>query len=158
MDIVVAFSKNNNENWVSELIMLFQDKPYSHVLMIYDCPDEGIKKVFQATGKGVHTVSLDKFLLERTVVAQYGVQLSCSQDRFAGIVEGSDGKGYGHMQYIGFLLPFLRKYFDNNKKQQICSELVARILNKWSKYNVVIDEDFVTPEQIEDVLLAIPKS
>lgn len=151
MEIRVAVTNSHKPDFVSQTIMDKLGVPVSHSIIIYkDAKEED--RVYHATGDGVHDKTLADFLEHKNIYKEVTIDLKVSKDYFLGYVDGSRGKGYGHGQFVGFLLPALQEAFDNNEKEIICSELTAIIVNNMSEYNIGNDEDYVSPKDILDFI------
>lgn len=143
----IAVTREIDPDMVSQLIMLETKAPFSHIMAIF-LDENNVPTVFQATGKGVHTIALAEFMVDHMIVDEKIVELKKGREYFLGFVRGSHGKGYGHAQYLGFLAKFLRNFGDNDDKREICSELIATVLEDQCALDVRGDNDFVTPAQV----------
>lgn len=135
-------------DFISKMIMKKLKTNFSHVLIYFD----GL--IIHSVGDGLvileHRES-QKYLETHEVKEKFNVALNCSEDYFYGYVRGAQGKEYSSSQYIGFLVPFLAKFFANKKEKLICSEFVAEVLNECCGFNLK-DLDFLSPKDIVEFL------
>lgn len=151
----IAATAENKPDFVSACIMRFIAAPYSHIAIIAPNDD-----VYHATGKGFHRIKLAELIDKRTMVHIAAFTLTPEEAaRATGWLEGRLDTDYGELQYLGFFLPFLRKWFSNNKAKTICSEVGADFLVECLGYQGkwVCGRDFLTPKDVIEAALAFAK-
>ncbi len=146
MKIKVAFTKEINPDFVSNCIMKFLGTNYSHVFFILN--DE----IFHSVGEGVCRVPLNEYLKDHVITAEFKVELDMTEKEFLAYMDGAEGKEYSESQYLGFVLPFMKKFVRNGKEKTICSELVSEVLEKFGEYVLPKEADFMSPKDVYEIL------
>lgn len=150
--IEVAVAREKNPDFVSRMIMRWMGRPYSHIFIIHQ------NKLIHSTGKGVHNTWLDEFMVDHDIMIKRRVPIGSGKTvaYFKGFVAGCSGKEYSESQYIGFLFPFLRRFFRNGREKTICSEFVANVLNNCCGYDIR-NIDFVSPKDVMEYVIEIER-
>jgi hypothetical protein len=134
-------------DWISRMIMKREKVPYSHIAIEF----EG--DIYHAVGEGVCVDNYKEYMEAHTEQGRKVVQLKCIKATFLGYIEGSKGKDYSETQWIGFMFPWFRRWFDDNKSEVICSEFVARILARYTDIDFDYQNlDFLTPKQVFEMI------
>lgn len=145
--VKVAWTREKDPDWVSKEIMDFLDTDYSHVFFIND----GF--IYHATGEGVNKTPLDKYLETHIIVHERMLPLPLmTEDSFKAYMAGADSKEYGHLQYIGFIAPWLQRFVKNGNTKQICSELIAEVGRDYGNLKLPKEQDFMSPKDVLDLL------
>lgn len=147
--VKVAGSAEVKPDLVSKAIMFFTRAKYSHLYIVY----KGI--MYHCVDRGVCAEVYEYFLYpDHIEVESIEVELKCSEDEFHGYMRELIGKRieYSHKQYIGFILPFARKWLRNERNKGICSEMVCWVLSDLGTHEFV-DADFLHPKQVMQILL-----
>lgn len=156
MRIEVCFTAEHDPDIMSQEVSKSLGREYSHVLITFFDRDE-VKKVFHAIGSGVETKLADEFYESHYNVLTVDVELDCSLEDFERLTLLWDNVPYSKAQFINCFLDGMGLGFidfsDNEEEAMICSELVARVLHKWSKYKFKEDMDSVDPREVETVLM-----
>lgn len=138
--IVVATSAPNKWKIGAEIIKIYQNTKFSHVLVIKD----GV--VYQASRGEVHTVPFATWRLENTMIDIYLIpDIAIDMD----YVKSQVGIKYGYLQLFRIGI----KYFtgivlkkNNGDSRLICSEYVGRALRiEWVN-------DYTSPMEINNYL------
>lgn len=146
MKIKVAFTKEKNPDFISASIMKFLGTDYSHVFFIHD----GV--IFHSVGQGVKREYLSNYLKTHDITDVFEVDLDLTYKEFESYMYGAEGKEYSESQYIGFILPFMKKFVRNGKEKTICSELVSEVLEKFGGFKLPNEADFMSPKDVYDML------
>jgi hypothetical protein len=159
MEVVVEFVEEKLPDRSSNLIELSQGRDYSHVLINYFDLAESVDKIFHCIGRGVCTEYASEFYNTHNVVISKQVQLECEFEEFKMLTMLWDNVPYSLAQFVNCALDRLGMGFiewsDNEKEGMICSELVARVLHKWSDYKFNEDMDSIEPIDVEAVLFGV---
>jgi hypothetical protein len=125
MRIRVEFTRELKPSVFGWAIVRFGGKPFSHARIRF-MGEDGVEKLFHAIEDGVRVE--DYVPSDEIVVASFPLTLNCSEDRFYGVVIGSEGKSYGWTQILLIALGIDFKWIRNNRGKFICSELVGWVL------------------------------
>ena len=142
MKIQVAFTCEKKPDIISKIIMWVLKSTYSHVFLVHN------ESIYHSVGDGVCKIKLSDYLKTHNLIKYFDVELDCSEEVFEAFMAGEDGKDYSESQYIGFMFPFMQSYFDNDNEKRICSEFVAIVLEKYGKYVLPKDADFMHPKDV----------
>ncbi len=156
MKIEVCFMEEIDQDLTSTIIEIAMGTDYSHVAIRYTDENDGIEKLFHSITKGVCIEESDPYYNTHRDVKVFEVELSCTFEDFNQLtIEWLDIK-YGYLQFFNCLADKIGfgdiDFSGNELKKMICSELVARILHKWSKFKFDEDMDSVDPKDVERVL------
>lgn len=138
--MIIATSAPKKFKIGAELIKLYQNTEFSHVLIIKD------DVVYQASHGFVNAVYIENFLDDNKIFSQYSIPDESVDMDF---IKKQLGKPYSYKQIFNIATEFLFgiKFFGRNGNQQfICSELVGKAL----KLDWV--DDNTTPAQINEYL------
>ena len=80
------------------------------------------------------------------------IQLECTNEFFAGWLEGERGKAYSGRQNWANVIPFLQPFFENGDRSRNCSEFLARAL-RWSPYKFPTNCDYILPTDTFQAIL-----
>ncbi len=125
--IEVAFTKENAPDWISRAVMWAIDRPYSHVMIIFEDKDRK-RKILHSIGGGTQIDETCEYLTTHTIVKSYKVPMKVSRSIFAGYVRGRVGRDYAETSYVNM---FLEKLgipwvpFKNGNDDVVCSGEVA---------------------------------
>lgn len=122
--------------------------------------------IFHHTGKLWHSTTTDDPDLQG-VIEQYPtigllgchirfqkvVTLNCTNDFFAGWLEGERGKDYSARQNVGNIFPFLQPYCNNGDRARNCSEFLARACQWSSEFRFPANCDNILPTDTFRVIL-----
>lgn len=149
MEVKIILTREINPDFVSKAIMRFTGKDSSHILIEYHCPVDDQMKVFQATGEGVNVKPSDEYFKTHHKMMTIHLDLNCTPGEFASYIDGALGKDYSESQYVGFIFPYkwIQKIVGDGEKEMICSELVARVVEKFTDIRFSIPLDFITPHE-----------
>ena len=152
MEIRIVVMREIRPDFVSRAIMAWTGVPYSHIAICYN--QEGTDYLFHAYGKGVCLDRLDTYLQDHQIVGRKPVTLACDPESFLGYVSGAVGKDYSEAQFLGFIFPYkwIMKLVGDGERELVCSELVARVLTKFSNYTFAEDLDFLDPREVWEAI------
>jgi len=127
--VKIAFTKEINPDRVSKLVMWALQKPYSHVLILFEDID-GKEKILHAIGKGTCIDEDKEYLKTHAITHMYEVPMRVSREVFAGWARGRVGRDYAESNYINMALEKIGiKWvpFKNGNSDVVCSSEVAAI-------------------------------
>lgn len=133
----------------SWLIRLYQKTKYSHTYIRIEM--KSFDLVLDATAHGVTIRNYKDFKKKNKIIEEKVLdQQFISPDDLANTAVPFLGKKYGYLTLLGILLKDLgiKNIGNDGTKSFICSELVARVLEKY----IGIDTgsfDYITPKDIE---------
>lgn len=137
----VASCREKKPDLVSWLLMKVLKSDYSHVLIIQD----GIT-VWHQVGTGFASEPLEEIL--KTHDLPDVITVKCPDEAMArGYIKRMVGTPYSESQYLGFIFPFLKRFFRNRHMRAICSEVVADFLKDCCGCVIVEDTDYIDPVQ-----------
>ena len=153
MKIKVCFTSEKKPDFTSRMIMKIMRTSYSHVFFVHK------GNIYHSVGEGVCVEPYEKYLESHDLVEEFDVDLVCTEEVFEAFMDGEKEKEYSMSQYLGFVIPFMQKYVDNNNAKRICSELVAVALQNYgkTKYTFTKDLDFTNPKDVYEILKASVK-
>lgn len=108
--------------------------------------------IYHADGKGVRHLNLAKYLEMHIMLHEIPVDLDITEKEFLMFMEGANRKDYSESQYLGFLFTWLQPIVANGEKRQICSELVALVLDKYGAYELPKAADFMSPRDVFELI------
>lgn len=155
MEVEVCFCAEIEPDDSSKIISFGLGKKYTHVLIKFTSM-EGVKKVFHSVTKGVSTDLAKDFYATHYDVLTKKVELNCTPEEFKALTVAWNGVEYGYWQFSNCIfdkigLGFIN-FSENGTEEMICSELVARVLIKWTPLQFKEGMDSIDPEDVEDVL------
>jgi hypothetical protein len=153
----VFVSSEVDPDFKSSAIMYATKAPYSHAGVMID------DTIYHATKEGVHSTKTYEFLKTHNFNHLIDVTEYIKNDSYAlGWCHGSIGKDYSESQLVGIILKPFRKfgYFNDDKREMICSEFAARFLHECSYISIfdTIDVDFIDPVQFIGAVLRFTKT
>lgn len=140
------------KSFFSWLIRLYQKTKYSHTYIRIETRTFDL--ILDATSRGVSLKNYKDFTKNNNIIEEKILdQQFLNEDDFASIVIPLLGKKYGYITILGILLKNfgIKGIGKDGNKSFICSELVARVLEKY----IGIDTgtfDYITPKDIELLL------
>ena len=162
MKIQVGFSKPINRvpifgyafSWAIRALYCTE---YSHVFVRWYVPAADTEVVYEASGTSVKFVNGDIFDRQSKTLYTYDLQITKeAYRRLLNYCLTNVGVSYGTLQAIGIGLAYVFKLpnnpFSNGNQKQICSELVANIIDENPKTAFGKDLDLVSPKDIKDFL------
>lgn len=151
--LVIGFSKPANQfmpifSWLIRLVMR---TPYSHVYIKFYEANYDRMIIFQASGTKVNFIRFESFLEKEEVVREF--YLDISDESFKKLVQDAIdtlGKPYSMLQILNSLIYVVcrKNPFDNHIIGFDCSKLVQIFLKKELGFEMLKDEDVVTPKDI----------
>lgn len=151
--IKVIWMRETKPDWMSRLIMWWQEANYSHVGILYK------DRLIHAIGEGVVSQEPQDYMHDHVVTLEKDIELTCSEEMLEGYLMGEVGKEYAESQlfYIGIskvlgllgVAPNL-----NGDARRICSEFVGVILYHWSEFPMSGNRDFWTPADLAQITMA----
>lgn len=158
MKIQIAFSCPIKSKIGSKAISWWIDKPYSHVLIIFEYADSK-SAVFQASHGMVHFTSLDRFEKNNKILKKYEIDLSpdCHSKFFDDCMDlAGDQYSIPELAQI-FIVDLIYKIFGKDIHSEdmpgyICSELVGKFCI--NQLNLKFDKPtyLLKPSDIDDKL------
>lgn len=156
MIVDVCLTSENKKDQMSTLISAAMAREFTHCLIRFY--DEGVWKILHCIEKGVCVEDAKEFYKTHYDVRSLRVELDCTFEEFKILTVAWNGVEYSESQYVNCALDKLGLGFihfsDNEESKMICSELVARVLHKWSKFKFTEDMDRICPVDIEAVLFS----
>jgi hypothetical protein len=156
MKFEVFASREKKPDFVSKEIMKKIGCDWSHNGIIYT-DDLGFERIFHAIGSGVSDEHVSDFLEKREFVHRIDVtdRMKTSPQFSYGWLWGRKGTEYSQSQYIGFLLPFMKKFIRNGTHKVICSEFVYEfcVTTGVLKFRHFPKQDYVDPKMIIEALI-----
>jgi hypothetical protein len=164
--VKVAFTQEVNPDFISRAVMWALEKPYSHVLILFEDVD-GKEKILHAIGKGTCIDEDKEYLKTHNIVRMYEVQMRVSREVFSGYARGRVGRDYAETNYINMALEMMGvKWvpFKNGNSDVVCSSEVAAIgpLSKLELPDGMIWRDvrleLVDPVEVDEFLFKNKKA
>jgi len=158
----IDFTTPVKRNFFSNLIKKFQKTKYSHVRLRWINSTKR-ELIYEASGSEVKflgTIAQETHKSE--IIKTYSIPLTKEEYRelvdtcmeFAGIK-------YGVLQVLGIALTTIfnldKNPFSDDRKSQVCSELVGRVLERVKKYHIPYDLDVAGPKEIDKTLRELMK-
>jgi hypothetical protein len=130
---------------------------YSHVFVRWRVPAANTEVVYEASGTSVKFVNGDIFDKKGQTLHTYTLEISeQTYKRLLKYCLTNVGVSYGILQAIGigaaYLLNLSSNPFNNGNRKQVCSELVANIIDENPQKAFGKDLDLVSPKDIKDFL------
>lgn len=157
--ITIGFSKPINKflPLYSYAIRWAYKTEYSHVFVKFKSESLGRDIVYESVGVEVRFVGTTQWGLHAKVLKEY--QITVTDEQYTKIMQfciDNAGVSYGIWQsagvYLAKLLKLKRNIFSRGTDHEICSEIVARIL-QIADIPIEKNVDIVAPKDIEDALL-----
>jgi len=154
--IYIGFSKPTTKLPLFAWLIQFVEKtPYDHVYIGIEEPMYNNYMIFQASKEMVNLYNPDIFAQTNKTIKEY--ELSCTDDQYKDIwlfAINNLGTPYGLSQDFGILISKIfktKQLFSNKTKEEICSELAARVCNI---LGIKINEDFdlIDPKEMDKIL------
>lgn len=148
--ITIGFSKSKKKFAIgSALIRWYLQAPYSHVYFKFEAKSYDRVLVYEAVGKGVRFVGLNKWQTDHEEVASFNIDISSdSYKKIMTYCIDNSGTEYGFWQNIGILFADL---FNSSKNSMTdgenCSEAIGQIL-ALEGYKIEKDFNLLTPKDI----------
>ncbi len=155
MNILIAVSSERVPDSVSYAIMRWYGWDGSHIFAVIEEDD----RMFHAIGEGVCDHNFTEFCKEHHITHSKAVKLNVDKEGFYKWYRELEKEGnieYSNWQYVGFLVPFLRRFsfVSNKRKKAICSEFVCWLLSDLAGVDVG-DGDFKDPKCVWERVEAI---
>lgn len=156
MKFKVFASSEPIPDYKSNAIMYFTKSKYSHVGIIVD------DLIYHATGDGVNVKAVPEFLKTHVFEFVFDITKYVNNPSYAlGWCDGNLGKDYSESQLMAIMLKPFRQFgfFNDDDSEMICSEFVARFIQKCTTMPVPndVDLDFVDPVQLIEALIKFLK-
>lgn len=159
--IKVAFTQEHKPDYISKGIMFALNRPYSHVLIMFEDVDGNVK-IFHCIGQGTCVDESCEYLKDHNIVKMYEIPMKCTRAEFAMWVRGRCGREYSDSQYVNILLKMIGvKWipFKNDNAKAICSEEIAAAAHlSMLDLPEKIELDLITPKDVEAFLDSQPKA
>jgi hypothetical protein len=154
-DLKIVFTKSKKEFPIlSWLIMLWTNKPYSHVARevprrdwgsaFYQASDGNVNYEFESVFYEKHQI-VKEYILQVDPILELSIRKACWEDC---------GKKYGFLQNLGILLVDFGFFKDTPWKDgRNCSELIYLKVFKSMISDLNYNPDTIKPHHIEDIIL-----
>lgn len=165
--IVIGFSKPHKWKPYSWLIMKLFDTNYSHVYIKFYSDSLERDLIYQASGTSLNFCGLNHFCKNNTIVSEFDVSISTeNRKKMLQFAIDNEGKPYGVWNAVGLGIKHIARKlgfdiknpFADGKKTEVCSELVAFVLQEHTELEISWDINEVTPKDIHDYLVKIQLS
>jgi len=154
MNLYIDFTTPEKANIFSSLIKYFQKTKYSHIRLRWT-NSTGREVIYEASGTEIKFLgTIAQKQRSNKILKTYKIELN--RDEYRSLIDVCmelAGIKYGKNQVVGILLVNLFNLktnpFSDGRKSQVCSELVARILEKVKNYHIAYDLDIAGPREID---------
>lgn len=166
MKLIIVFSRPKKFKLFSWLITKIEGTKFSHVSVKFKSDKFNRVLVYQASHLRVNFFEGSNFDLQNETLHEFVIEMNEKSytDLITFAIDNA-GMPYGMTQIIGILYiklfnllgikvsnPFL-----NGRKEYICSEIVAEILNKYADLTFKSDLDTITPKMLFDIMSSTTK-
>ena len=152
-DLFIEFTRPSGAKPISWAIRMIQGTPYSHVRFRW-INSMGVEIIYEASGSRVKFIGpLAASSMKVDTVASVGYTLDRTQYRkLVEVCMTYAGVTYGTLQLIGIGLAQLfhlkKNPLSRGTKQQVCSELVGRVMEEVLGQKIPLDWDMAGPKEI----------
>jgi hypothetical protein len=160
--IKIGFSKP--KKWFvpfSWAIRALYNTKYSHTYVRWYSSGVKVDVAYEASGTSVHFTCKEVFNKKTQIIHEY--ELDITREQYMSLLHWcmtNAGVSYGTKQAVGI---GIMKMFDlshnplGDKNKQICSEVVAHILNEIKDLGIGVDFEKASPKDIKTFLDSIPE-
>lgn len=153
--ITIGFSKSKKPFAVGSLLIRWYMKtPYSHVYMKFYSASLNRTMVYEAVGKGVRFIGLERWKEHAEEVASFDIEISDENyTRLLQYCVDNAGIDYGFWQNLGIVISNICKLKENPITiGKNCSEEIGEVL-ELEEYVIEKDKNLLTPKDIYDILI-----
>ena len=156
MKFCIWVSAEIKPDFVSRMIMWWLKCDYSHIGIGLVDQDNELHTIYHSVGEGFSTLSVKDFLSHgKKIVGVKHIPVK-NPDQALGFLDGMMGKDYSEMQYIGFMLPWLKKLVDNGEGELVCSEAATLFVQKYMVDGEIkfkdFNADFTSPKDLWEAI------
>lgn len=152
----IVFTKSKKKFAVfSKLIMIYTNRPYSHVARKTYIGTNKRELYFQSSEGKVNYEYTDVFHKKHEIVKSYTLEVSDElYQKIADSCLVEAGKDYGFMQNLGIVLVDLKLTKTNPWKHgRVCSELLYVTILKQLVTDLEYNKDTIKPSDIENIIV-----